>query len=197
MNNARRTATARSAAADKCFQTLAIDIGGTGLKADVLDSEGRIMAKPLRVPTPYPLSPEVLLDTLGELVEPLPSYDRVSVGFPGVVRDGRVVTAPHFGTEMWRGYPLETTVSHRFGKPARLLNDADVQGLGIVAGCGLEVVLPLGTGVGSAVFSDGRLAPHMELARHPIHKNKPTTNTLVTPHAGRPGTRSGISASKG
>ncbi len=154
------------------LQTLAIDIGGTGLKADVLDENGNVMVKPVRVPTPYPLSPDVLLNTLAELVEPLPSYDRVSVGFPGVVRDGSVITAPHFGTEIWRGYGLEAAVAHRFGKPARLLNDAEVQGLGIVAGCGLEVVLTLGTGVGSAVFRDGRLTPHIELAHHPIHKDK-------------------------
>jgi polyphosphate glucokinase len=67
---------------------------------------------------------------------------------------------------------LEDAVSRRFDKPARLLNDAEVQGLGIVAGRGLEVVLTLGTGVGSAVFENGVLAPHLELAHHPIHKDK-------------------------
>lgn len=154
------------------LRTLAIDIGGTGLKADVLDAAGRMMVKRLRMPTPYPCPPKVLLRALAELVAPLPSFDRISIGFPGVVRDGRVVTAPHFDTELWRGYSLEATVARRFGKPARLLNDAEVQGLGIIAGRGLEVVLTLGTGVGSAVFSNGQLTPHIELAHHPIHKDK-------------------------
>jgi polyphosphate glucokinase len=59
-----------------------------------------------------------------------------------------------------------------------MLNDAEVQGLGIIAGRGLEVVLTLGTGVGSAVFDRGKLAPHLELAQHPIHKGK-TYNEYV------------------
>jgi len=153
-------------------RTLAIDIGGTGLKASVLDAAGRMIVKRVRVATPYPCRPNILLRTIAELVAALPSFDRISVGFPGVVRDGRVVTAPHFDEEAWRDYRLEVAVARRFGKPARLLNDAEVQGLGIVVGRGLEVVLTLGTGVGSAVFSDGRLAPHLELAQHPIRRGK-------------------------
>jgi polyphosphate glucokinase len=153
-------------------RTLAIDIGGTGLKASVLDVAGRMVVNRVRVPTPHPCPPAVLLRALASLVAPLPSCDRVSIGFPGVIRDGRVITAPHFDVEAWRDYPLEAAASRHFGKPARLLNDAEVQGLGIVAGRGLEVVLTLGTGVGSAVFCHGRLAPHLELAHHPIHDGK-------------------------
>jgi polyphosphate glucokinase len=153
-------------------RTLAIDIGGTGLKASVLDAAGRMIVERVRVATPYPCRPNILLQAIAELVAPLPSFDRISVGFPGVVRDGRVVTAPHFDGEAWRDYRLEAAVARRFGKPARLLNDAEVQGLGIVVGRRLEVVLTLGTGVGSAVFSDGRLAPHLELAQHPIRHGK-------------------------
>jgi polyphosphate glucokinase len=151
-------------------RTLAIDVGGTGLKASVLDRAGRMIVKRVRVATPYPCRPEIMLRALADLTAPLPEFDRVSIGFPGVIRDGRVITAPHFGTKVWRDYPLEAAAAGRFGKPARLLNDAEVQGLGIVVGRGLEVVLTLGTGVGSAVFRDGRLAPHLELAQHPIHK---------------------------
>jgi len=152
--------------------TLAVDIGGTGLKASVLNGAGRTIVERVRVATPYPCRPNILLWASAGLVAQLPSFERVSVGFPGVIRDGRVVTAPHFDAKSWRDYPLEAAVSRRFGKPARLLNDAEVQRLGIVAGRGLEVVLTLGTGVGSAVFSDGRLAPHLELAQHPIRHGK-------------------------
>ena len=159
-------------------QTLAIDVGGTGVKASVLDPDGRMLADRVRVATPDPCRPETLLLAIAELTASLPPFDRISIGFPGVVRDGRVITAPHFDMESWRDFPLEQTVSHRFGKPARLLNDAEVQGLGIVTGHGLEVVLTLGTGVGSAVFSNGRLAPHLELAHHPIHNGK-TYNDYV------------------
>lgn len=148
--------------------TLAIDIGGTGVKATLIDPRGRMCAARKVVPTPYPCRPRMLLDAIAGLATKLPGYDRISVGVPGVVRDGQVVTAPHFGTEFWRGRPFAGDLRRRLGKPARLLNDAEVQGLGIIKGRGLEVVLTLGTGVGSAVFSDGRLAPHLELAHHPI-----------------------------
>ena len=153
-------------------KTLAIDIGGTGLKATVLDDEGTMVTKRVRVATPYPFKPDMVPDIFANLVAPLPEYDRISIGFPGVVREGRVITAPHFGDQIWRDYPLADALAHRLGKPARLLNDAEVQGLGIIKGQGLETVLTLGTGVGSAVFSNGALTPHLELAHHPIRKGK-------------------------
>lgn len=149
--------------------TLGIDVGGTALKASVLDRDGRMVVERVRVPTPDPCPPKVLLGALAELTASLPTYDRISIGFPGVVRDGRVVTAPHFGKKAWRGYHLEEALAERLGRPARLLNDAEVQGLGVIAGKGLEVVLTLGTGVGSAVFAGGWLAPHLELAQHPLY----------------------------
>ena len=159
-------------------RTLAVDIGGTGLKASVLDRAGRMLGEHVRVATPYPCHPEILVGAIADLVTPLLPFDRISMGFPGVIRDGKVITAPHFGTKEWRDYPLADIISDRFGKPARLLNDAEVQGLGVIGGQGLEVVLTLGTGVGTAVFKDGRLAPHLELAHHPIH-NGETYNDYV------------------
>jgi polyphosphate glucokinase len=153
-------------------RTLAIDIGGTGVKASVLDPAGQMLVTRVRVPTPDSCRPETLLSAIADLTAALPEFDRISIGFPGVIRNGRVITAPHFDGEAWHDCPLEDIVSRHLGKPARLLNDAEVQGLGIVAGRGLEVVLTLGTGVGSAVFSNGGLAPHLELAHHPIHKGK-------------------------
>lgn len=159
-------------------RTLAIDIGGTGLKASVLDESGKMVEKHVRVATPNPCTPDILVQALTKLTASLTSYDRISIGFPGVVRDGRIITAPHFKGKAWRDYPLAATLVRRFGKPARLLNDAEVQGLGIVKGQGLEVVLTLGTGLGSAVFSNGALTPHIELAHHPIDKDE-TYNDYV------------------
>ena len=154
------------------LQTLAIDIGGTGLKASVLDESGKMVEKHVRVATPNPCTPDILVEALAKLTEPLTSYERISIGFPGVVRDGRIITAPHFEGKAWRAYPLADTLARRLGKPARLLNDAEVQGLAVIKGQGLEVVLTLGTGVGSAVFSNGALTPHLELAQHPIRKGE-------------------------
>jgi polyphosphate glucokinase len=152
--------------------TLAFDIGGTALKASVLDEHGRMIVERVRTATPYPCSPKVLVRALAKLAAPLPSFERISIGFPGVVRGGKVVTAPHFRKKAWRGYPLEAAVAQRLERPARLLNDAEVQGLGMIAGRGLEVVLTLGTGIGSAVFLDGWLAPHLELSQHPLHNGE-------------------------
>ena len=161
--------------------TLAIDVGGTGLKATVLDAEGRPEHERVRVPTTYPCPPDKLVSDLADLVKPLPEFDRVSVGFPGVVRGGLVLTAPAFETKAgfgsdpdpqlvaaWRRFDLANALSKQLGRPCRAANDADVQGAGAVAGVGLELIMTLGTGVGTAVFSDGALALHLELAHHPI-----------------------------
>lgn len=165
--------------------TLAIDVGGSGLKATVFDTDGTQIGARVRVPTTYPLPPEALVGALTALVQPLPPYDRVSVGFPGVVRDGRVLSAPHFvtvagpGTKVspplqagWQGFDLAGALEQALGKPTRVANDADVQGSAVVRGEGVEMVVTLGTGVGTALFSAGVLAPHLELAHHPLRKGK-------------------------
>jgi polyphosphate glucokinase len=152
--------------------TLAIDIGGTRLKAGVLAATGRMTAGPVRVDTPHPSPPSAVVETLVRLVAPIGAFDRIAIGFPGVVRDGIVLTAPNLGTPAWHGYPLAATLARQFGAPARLANDATVQGLGVIAGRGLECVITLGTGMGFALFENGRPAPHLELSQHPVHGNK-------------------------
>ena len=148
--------------------TLSIDIGGTGLKASVLDAGGRSVVPHVRLETPYPCPPRIMIASLLELAESLPRFDRVSVGFPGVVREGRVITAPHFGNKIWRGFPLAKALRKKLGKPVRLLNDADMQGLAVIKGKGLELVVTLGYGVGTAVYRNGELMPRLELAQHPV-----------------------------
>ncbi|HEV8131654.1 MAG TPA: ROK family protein [Acidobacteriota bacterium] len=153
-------------------RTLAIDVGGTGLKASVLDSRGRMMADRVRIDTPYPCPPRVLVEALNKLIKPLPAFDRVSVGFPGVVRAGRILTAPHFGNHAWKGFDLAAALSAKWGKPVRILNDADMQGLAVIRGKGVELVVTLGTGVGTGLYWHGHLAPHLELAHHPLRKGE-------------------------
>ncbi len=165
--------------------TLAIDIGGTGLKASVLDHFDKMETARVRVPTTYPLPPARMVSTLTALVAPLPPYERVSVGFPGVVRVGKVVTAPHFVTKhgpgtkrdkalvrAWSGFDLARALAQVLGKPVRVANDADLQGAAVITGKGLELVVTLGTGVGTGLFWQGRLAPHLELAQHPLAKGE-------------------------
>jgi polyphosphate glucokinase len=152
--------------------TLAIDIGGTRLKAGLLDAKGAMVAGPSRVNTPPRPAPEIVVEALINLAVPLGEFDRISVGFPGVVRHGRVLTAPNLGTADWHNFPLAAALTDKLGKPVRMLNDAEVQGLGVISGNGLECVITLGTGMGFSLFESGRPAPHLELSQHPIHKGK-------------------------
>jgi polyphosphate glucokinase len=154
-------------------RTLAIDIGGTGIKAAVLDDAGSMISERERVPTPpKPLTPDALVHAIDEVVTQLGAFDRASVGFPGYVRDGRLITAPNLGTETLSGFDLQQALTKHWGKPVRVLNDADVQGFGAINGEGIEMVLTLGTGAGTAIFRDGEIMPHLELAHHPVSGKK-------------------------
>jgi polyphosphate glucokinase len=157
-------------------QILAIDVGGTGLKAAIIDSDGHMKTERVRVATPHPCTPELLVDTLVKLVEPLIAAHpatHISIGFPGVVRNNRVLTAPHFGLEGWHDIPLADSLAKRLGNlPVRMINDAEMQGFAAIEGNGIEFVLTLGTGAGTALFRDGELMPHLELAHHPVSKGR-------------------------
>ena len=172
--------TGQQATEEKLVQTepadatriLAIDVGGSGLKAALLDDGGNMVTERLRIETPKLEKPEVLVEALAGLVEPLGAFDYVSVGFPGVVRKGRIITAPNLGTDVLQGFDLASALEMRLGKPVRVVNDADMQGYGAIKGEGVEMVITLGTGFGSALFMDGELAPHLEIAHLPFRKGK-------------------------
>ncbi len=151
--------------------TLAVDIGGTGIKAIRLDEEDKPIGERVRTPTPQPATPQAVLDVVADLARQAGSFDRVSVGFPGVVRDGVTKTA-HNLDALWVGFHLMATLEAKLGKPVRVCNDAAVQGYGVITGKGLELAITLGTGLGSALFIDGRLVPNLELAHHPFKNNK-------------------------
>ena len=153
------------------MRTLAIDIGGTGLKALILDPDGKPLCERARVETPHPATPHDVLEALFALITPLGAFDRVSVGFPGVVIDGVIKTAPNLGEE-WTDFPLAQKLEEHTRKPVRVLNDAGVQGYGVIEGKGLEMVLTFGTGLGCAVYLDGKYVPNLELAHHPFRKGK-------------------------
>ena len=151
--------------------TLCIDIGGTGLKALIVDSAGHPVTERARVETPRPATTDAILRELLQLVAPLGAFDRISVGFPGVVHNGTTKTAPNLDPS-WQGFALANELTELLGKPTRALNDAGVQGFGVIEGQGLEMVLTLGTGLGCALFIDGRYVPNLELAHHPFRKGK-------------------------
>lgn len=147
--------------------TLGVDIGGTNVKASVLDRDGGLMAERARTATPAPATPAAVLSSIEALAAQLPQFERMSVGFPGVVKGGTVITAPNLGTEHWSGFKLIDALAGRFGVPVRVLNDAAVHGLGVVEGHGLACVITLGTGIGCALFRNRRLLLHLELGQHP------------------------------
>jgi polyphosphate glucokinase len=166
------------------MHTLAIDCGGSGIKGSVLDEAGAMVAARVRLPTPYPLPPERLVETLQGLAAQLPEFDRVTVGMPGMIRHGVVVATPHYVTRRgprskrvpelvaaWDHFDARAALADAFGRPALVLNDAEVHGAGVVRGEGLEVVWTLGTGLGCAVFDAGRLAPHLELSHAPVRRD--------------------------
>lgn len=164
-------------------RTLAIDIGGSGFKAAMLNAAGEMLTERVRIDTPYPVTPEKFVATVTELVKPLGSADRVSVGFPGLVRDGRIIEVPSlsrrvYGGERdedlasgWYRYDLKSALSAAFGLPTIVANDADIQGCAVAQGDGFEFVMTLGTGVGTALFNDGALLPHLELSHGPFKKH--------------------------
>jgi polyphosphate glucokinase len=163
--------------------TLAIDVGGSGLKAAVLGPDGDMRSDRVRVKTPRPAHPDRLVSALRELVAELPAFDRVSVGFPGMVRDGRVLTAPnlvrsrngkisHRAAAEWEGFDLAERMAEVLGRPTKVVNDASVQGAAVVTGVGLEWAVTLGTGFGTALFWGGQLTPNLEFSHHPLHRGK-------------------------
>lgn len=151
-------------------RTLAVDVGGTGIKASVLDASGNMLHERVRIETPDDPTPQQLVDIIIELTKLLPPFDRISVGFPGVINNGVVRTAPNLGTERFKGFDLAGALQRRLKKAVQVMNDADMQGYAAARGKGVEMVITLGTGFGSSIFLDGHLGPHMEFAHHPFRK---------------------------
>lgn len=151
--------------------TLVIDIGGTGIKLITVDGRGEARTERQRALTPDPATPGAVLEVILDLAETQPgTHARVSVGFPGVVRHGVVHTAPNLSTEAWAGFNLAAALADRLGRPTRVINDAELQGYGVIDGAGVELVLTLGTGLGSGLYTDGHLVPNLELAHHRYRK---------------------------
>jgi polyphosphate glucokinase len=150
---------------------LAIDIGGSHIKATILNSDGILIQPYEQELTPHPATPLAVMKCIKKLTTGFPSFDKISVGFPGYVKNGVVYTSPHL-SRGWHNIDFAKMLSCNFDKPALVINDADLQGLGIAQGKGLEIVVTLGTGFGTAFLWNGKLLPHFELAHHPVTAKK-------------------------
>ncbi|HEY6197913.1 MAG TPA: ROK family protein [Candidatus Binatia bacterium] len=149
------------------IRTLSVDIGGSGIKTVVLDERGRPVTVADRAKTPENATPRAVLQTIRRLARKQGRFERVSVGFPGVVRHGAVESEGNLNPK-WAGFNLARKLEKILKHPVRALNDADMQGFGAIAGRGVELVITLGTGLGSALFVDGRLVPNVEIGYDPL-----------------------------
>jgi polyphosphate glucokinase len=152
------------------LRTLAVDIGGTGIKTLVMNEAGKPLTERTRIDTPHPATPGAVIGAIVGLAQQQGEFERASVGFPGVVRRGVVRSAPNLDPK-WIGVDLAKALAKALGRPTRVCNDADIQGYGVIKGKGVELVLTLGTGLGSALFVDGSLI-HLELAHHQAWKGR-------------------------
>jgi polyphosphate glucokinase len=166
----KASAPLKSSSSPKKPRTLAVDIGGSGIKAEVLDAAGTPLKGRIRVKTPRKSTPWKIIAAVRGLATEQAGFERISVGFPGVIKEGVVYTAANLGRG-WVGFDLAQNLRRQLKRPVRVANDAAVQGLGCISGRGLELVMTLGTGFGSAMFSDGHPIP-LELAHHPFHNGK-------------------------
>lgn len=149
---------------------LGIDIGGSGVKGGSVDVEtGVLLSERIRFDTPSPSAPEAVAEVVCELVSKFPDVaGTVGITFPGVVKKGRVLTSANMD-QTWVGFDARKFFSEKLGRPASILNDADAAGLAEMrygagrGAVGVVVLLTLGTGIGSAVFLDGKLLPNTEL----------------------------------
>lgn len=155
----------------QAVKTLAVDIGGSGVKTMLLDEHGKPLTERLRAKTPNPSTPANIVAIIAGFAKQLGDFDRVSVGYPGVIKKGVVYTAANLDKK-WIEFDLAGHLSKALGKPVRVANDAVVQGLGAVTGKGVELVITLGTGLGAGLYIDGVAIPSLEMGHHPFRDCK-------------------------
>jgi polyphosphate glucokinase len=156
---------------------IGLDFGGSGIKGAVVDTRtGELIGERLRVPTPQPSVPREVVGVMAGLVAKLEEAQPVAssvsfpvgVGIPAAIRNGETITAANIDRS-WIGFPAEREMGVALRRTVAIGNDADLAGLAEVrfgAGrgrAGVVMVLTVGTGVGSALFVDGRLVPNTEL----------------------------------
>jgi polyphosphate glucokinase len=174
-------------------QALGIDIGGTGIKAAVVDlASGQFVTDRVRELTPQPATPEAVIAVVVDVVRQLEATGKLAsgmsggAGFPSVIRAGTAMAATH-GDASWIGVPVQQLLAQRLGRPLVVLNDSDAAGVAEIAyGAGrgepgVVLLLDLGTGIGSALFFDGQLVPNMQLGHLEVHGRD--AETRVSPAA--------------
>ena len=143
-------------------RTLAIDVGGSSVKCALLDARGRMASEKLSEDTPKRFTPAQLLALIQRLAKQMTSYDRVAVGIPGIVHRDVVYALPASRSRAFKRFELGARLSELLGARVRVTNDAAMHGLAAIRGEGVEMVITLGTGLGTALFIDGVLSAHYQ-----------------------------------
>ena len=158
------------------MKILGIDVGGTGIKGAIVNVEtGELLTDRLRIPTPQPATPEAVTTVIKQIVEHFNWNDHVGVGFPTPLLHGKCVTGGNLDKN-WKNVQVNELLKNEIGNEFFVVNDADAAGLAEInfgAGKnkqGVVIVITIGTGIGSAVFLDGKLLPNTELG-HVLYKN--------------------------
>jgi polyphosphate glucokinase len=151
------------------MEILGIDVGGSGIKGAPVDTEAGVLSAPrFRVPTPSPARPGQVAEEVGEIVRYFDWHGPVGCGFPSAVREGKILTAANIH-KSWVGTDAAALFTEATGCPVTVVNDADAAGLAEMsfgAGKGRRgviLVVTVGTGLGTALFTDGCLLPNTEL----------------------------------
>lgn len=158
------------------MELLGIDIGGSGIKGAPVDTtHGLLTEKRHRIPTPQPSLPEAVGDVVAEIVQHFQWQDHIGITFPAIVKAGIALSASNVD-ETWIGTNIQDLLQEKTQCPVTILNDADAAGIAEMnfgAGRdqnGLVIILTFGTGIGSAIFVDGRLVPNTEFGHLKIRK---------------------------
>ncbi len=158
------------------MEILGIDIGGSGIKGALVDVQtGEYTSERHRIPTPNPATPEAVAEVIKELVTHFNWKGKVGCGFPTPLHKGKCLSGGNLD-KAWKGVQVDELFQNKTGNTYSIVNDADAAGLAeINFGAGKDVkgtvvMITLGTGIGSAVFLDGRLLPNTEFG-HVLYKN--------------------------
>lgn len=150
------------------MEVLGIDIGGSGIKGAPVDTDsGALISPRYRLPTPSPAKPRPVAETVTQVAKHFNWKGELGIGFPGVVRKGVTLTAANIH-EDWEGLNAAKFIKKVTGRKTCIINDADAAGLAEMAfGAGKDrhgvvMLVTIGTGLGTALFTDGHLLPNCE-----------------------------------
>ena len=170
----------------KAMNVLGIDVGGSGIKGALVDTgSGELVSERFRLDTPRPAKPKPVIKTINRLVKSFDYGGPLGVGFPAIVSNGTLLSAANVSNK-WIGYPGANGISEKTGCEVTMVNDADAAGIAEMRfGAGRErngvvIILTLGTGIGSALFVDGKLVPNTEFGHLYLRGQKRDAENLAS-----------------